>query len=91
MAERWVMSCRAFSRRVEHHTLEEIFNATGAKRLRMAYRPTERNSPLREFLATLLPVPETEAELSLEAARFAALRPALPHACRRTSLQEAGQ
>lgn len=91
MAERWVMSCRAFSRRVEHHTLEEIFSATGAKRLRMAYRPTERNSPLREFLATLLPVPETEAELSLEAARFAALRPALPHACRRTSLQEAGQ
>ena len=31
----WVMSCRAFARRIEHQTLRTIFTTTGAERDRL--------------------------------------------------------
>ena len=46
----WVMSCRAFSRRIEFHTLECLFEASGARNLSLLFQPTERNLPLQEFL-----------------------------------------
>jgi FkbH-like protein len=45
----WVMSCRAFSRRIEHQCLNLVFQRWD--RMRVRYRATERNSPLREFLS----------------------------------------
>jgi FkbH-like protein len=49
----WVMSCRAFARRIEHQTLKMLFDTTGAKRDRIPLHPTAKNGPLRDFFATL--------------------------------------
>lgn len=51
--DHWVLSCRAFSRRIEHRTLEFLFELTASKQVRLAFQPTERNQPLQEFLGTL--------------------------------------
>lgn len=46
----WVLSCRAFARRIEHRTTQVLFEHLGVDRLSLSYRGTERNGPLREFL-----------------------------------------
>ena len=71
--ETWVMSCRAFSRRIEHHLLDRLFSRLAVSRIAVEYRPTERNGPLRDFLAPLL------EEGAISQSRFEALRPPLPH------------
>jgi FkbH-like protein len=50
----WVMSCRAFSRRIEFRCLEELFTKFGVDEIELDYVATDRNSPLREFLGELL-------------------------------------
>jgi FkbH-like protein len=53
----WVMSCRAFSRRIEHQFLQYLFVECGADRVSFEYTPTSRNSPLQEFLKSLVSGP----------------------------------
>ncbi len=53
----WVMSCRAFSRRIEYKSLEELFAKFGAEEIELDFAVTERNSPLREFLTEILGEP----------------------------------
>ena len=53
----WVMSCRAFSRRIEHLCLEELFTTFDVDEIELAYKQTDRNSPLREFLGELFGEP----------------------------------
>lgn len=50
----WVMSCRAFSRRIEHKCLELLFETYSVNVIDLAFHPTERNGPAKEFLATFL-------------------------------------
>jgi FkbH-like protein len=50
----WVMSCRAFSRRIEHRCLEELFARFNVDEIELEYLKTDRNGPLREFLGELL-------------------------------------
>ena len=50
----WVMSCRAFSRRIEHQTLRVLFARFGASIIALDYAKTDRNGPLQEFFAELL-------------------------------------
>jgi FkbH-like protein len=50
----WVMSCRAFSRGIEHRCLEDLFEHFAADQVTFAFQPTERNFPLQEFLAHVL-------------------------------------
>jgi FkbH-like protein len=50
----WVMSCRAFSRRIEYMCLEELFAKFGIDEIELDYVRTDRNSPLREFLGEVL-------------------------------------
>jgi FkbH-like protein len=52
--DHWVMSCRAFSRRIEHRTLEELIRRFEVQEVLFAFEQTSRNSPLREFLEQLL-------------------------------------
>jgi FkbH-like protein len=75
----WVMSCRAFSRRIEHHTLDSLFRVYGAHRLRMDVHATDRNQPLQKFLDEIGvdSSPEGGAVLTLE--RFAPVQHNLPH------------
>jgi FkbH-like protein len=52
--DHWVMSCRAFSRRIEHQTLRQIFDRFQAEEIRFDYQTTGRNMPLQEFFVDLL-------------------------------------
>jgi FkbH-like protein len=61
----WVMSCRAFARRVEHRTLQALFERFGVEAVTLDFAPTERNGPTREFLAELVELPDTPATLRI--------------------------
>jgi FkbH-like protein len=47
----WVMSCRAFSRRIEHQCLKYLFEAFGVDEISFDYQTTPRNGPLQAFFA----------------------------------------
>jgi predicted enzyme involved in methoxymalonyl-ACP biosynthesis len=49
----WVMSCRAFSRRIEHQCLKLLLSRWDQVRFR--YERTERNGPVQTFLAEIAP------------------------------------
>lgn len=61
----WVMSCRAFSRRIEHHTLAALFQYPGVESIEFELAATARNQPLLEFFAGfgLRPSPDGAVEL----------------------------
>ncbi len=72
----FVLSCRAFSRRIEHRCLERLFARFAAREIAFDFTPTPRNGPLRDFLAGLLGrAPASPARLRLE--DFAARCPPL--------------
>jgi FkbH-like protein len=73
----WVMSCRAFSRRIEYATLRYLFERLSVERISLKFEITERNGPLREFLASL-GISESAPEISRS--DFQAGCPPLPHA-----------
>lgn len=73
----WVLSCRAFSRRIEEHTLRFLFDALGCQSIRLSYRETARNQPFRELLGRLELVPS--AELQIEREHFERAAGPLPH------------
>lgn len=50
----WVMSCRAFSRRVEYGTLDAIFSKLLVETINMDFAPTERNAPVQAFLRSIM-------------------------------------
>ncbi len=63
----WVMSCRAFSRRIEHQTLKQLFDKFGPARVTFDFAATPKNGPLQEFFATILGrTPEAPFELTRE-------------------------
>jgi len=74
----WVMSCRAFSRRIEHHCLKYLFEDLNADEIVFDYQATPRNSPLQEFFAALLKGPPAE-EMCLPRDQFAKNAPPLFH------------
>lgn len=57
----WVMSCRAFSRRIEYRAMRFLFDRYGIERIVCDFRLTEKNGPLRDFVATLLGSPPETA------------------------------
>lgn len=52
--EHWVMSCRAFSRRIEHGCLIGVFQKFGVNQAIFGFLETARNRPIREFLDELI-------------------------------------
>lgn len=50
----WVLSCRAFSRRIEHQCLKYLFETLGVNEIEFAYQATTRNGPLQQFFTELL-------------------------------------
>jgi len=46
----WVMSCRAFSRRIEFQVLKELFERFDAKSVKLEFTATDRNGPFQEFV-----------------------------------------
>ena len=50
--EHWVLSCRAFSRRVEHQTLRALLRRfPQARAINLAFHATGRNGPISDFLS----------------------------------------
>jgi FkbH-like protein len=49
----WVMSCRAFSRRIEHQCLKILFDYFKAREVLLAFNPTLRNEPMQNFLGSI--------------------------------------
>jgi FkbH-like protein len=49
----WVMSCRAFSRRIEQQCLSWLFDNFQLQEIYLEYRQTDRNKPITDFLATI--------------------------------------
>ncbi len=66
----WVMSCRAFGRRIEHAILAALFERHSPLRIRFHFEATERNGPLQELLSTLTGARPAPA-CALDAASFA--------------------
>ena len=79
----WVMSCRAFSRRIEHQCLKYLFETLGADELSFDYKSTPRNGPLQEFFAELLERPPAPG-VRLSKEHFAARVPPLFHRVEKT-------
>jgi FkbH-like protein len=53
----WVMSCRAFSRRIEQKCLEQLFDTFNAQEVVFDFLPTERNKVLKQFFESILDQP----------------------------------
>jgi FkbH-like protein len=53
MVDAWVMSCRAFSRRIEHHCISHLLAKFNAEAIVFDYQPTTRNTVLQDFLITM--------------------------------------
>jgi FkbH-like protein len=51
--ETWVMSCRAFSRRIEHQCLRAMFDRFQVPQIEFRFAPTPKNGSIREFFVTL--------------------------------------
>jgi FkbH-like protein len=74
----WVMSCRAFSRRIEHQCLKHLFENLGVDEIVFEYQATPRNGPLQEFFAQLFGYP-VSSRVSISREQFAGSVPALYH------------
>lgn len=49
----WVLSCRAFTRRIEFACLRVLWDRIGSQVCRFDFAPTARNGPLRDFFASM--------------------------------------
>jgi FkbH-like protein len=46
----WVLSCRAFGRRIEHRVLQELFNRFHLEEMVFRFATTSKNGPFQEFV-----------------------------------------
>lgn len=63
----WVMSCRAFARRIEYQCLRILFDRFGAESIEFDFAATPKNGPLQDFFGWLLDGREGEATVSRQA------------------------
>lgn len=75
----WVMSCRAFARRIEFQCLSALFAATNAEELIFDYVPTAKNGPLQTFLRTILGHSPEQGDVRISRDAFTAACPQLHH------------
>ncbi|HYW38889.1 MAG TPA: HAD-IIIC family phosphatase [Terriglobales bacterium] len=74
----WVLSCRAFSRRIEHLCLKYLFETLGVDEIEFDYQVTARNGPLQQFFTELLGRPAVPP-IALSREQFTAHVPELFH------------
>lgn len=83
VVDTWVMSCRAFSRQIEHQSIRHLFAATSALEMRFLYKPTGRNGPTQTFFEEFFCSAALQEEaLDLSASLFAEKCPVLYHQVR---------
>ena len=54
LIEQWVLSCRAFGRRIEHATLRLILDLYPGFRVGFAYQATPKNRPLKDMIGEFI-------------------------------------
>ena len=82
--ETWVMSCRAFSRRIEHQTIWKLFEHYQATSVSCDFAATAKNGPLQEFFAAILgKTPDARFEFSRQ--QFESFCPTLHHEVQETT------
>lgn len=81
----WVMSCRAFSRRIEHHCLALLFERFQAETLVFDFQETPRNGPLRDFLGSFAAGWPLGPGFRIARQMFFECCPPLPHRVQRPS------
>ena len=86
--EVWVMSCRAFARRIEHQSLKVLFESTGARAIDFDFTQTAKNGPLQDFFAAMLGE-KPAAGFRLRRTQFEQQCPALYHTVREMRRAEA--
>jgi len=69
----WVMSCRAFSRRIEHKCIEELFKYYQVQEIYFDFVETAKNGPLRQFFAESLGL-ELKLACKLSREQFLAIK-----------------
>lgn len=74
----WVMSCRAFSRRIEQQSLNWLFENFQLQEISFDYRQTDRNKPTSDFLASLVSDPQS-GNIRVSSATFFERCPPLFH------------
>ncbi len=74
----WVMSCRAFSRRIEHQCLKMLFDRYAPSEIVFEFAPTPKNGPLQDFFASILGA-RPAGTFALSRAQFDAACPPLYH------------
>src|ERR1700732_757093 len=74
----WVMSCRAFSRRIEHHSLKRLFKKFDVDEAVFDFQPTERKGPTQDFFQELVGDPP-QPGLKISRALFLEKAPPLFH------------
>lgn len=83
----WVMSCRAFARRIEYLCLRHCFERFPIRKIQFDFLATSKNVPLQEFMTSLLgETPGTSPVLTRE--RFAEVCPRLYHTVTETRRPE---
>ena len=53
VVDSWVLSCRAFSRRIEHAAVQALFEKTDCQQLEFQFQETSRNGPLQSTFQEL--------------------------------------
>jgi len=74
-----VMSCRAFSRRIEHKCLEHLFESLDVSKIEMDFQPTQRNGPMQDFLSQFINTDLTARPLIIDRQHFMNTKPDLYH------------
>lgn len=76
----WVMSCRAFSRQIEHRTLSLLLERFGTDEIVLDYEKTAKNEPTQEFIRGYLDAgAEPDPGLRLSRQRIEAAGPRTFH------------
>ncbi len=78
LVDSWVLSCRAFSHRIEFACLSVLFELCAARHVCLRWKSTERNSYLQEFLRQLAGK-KVDNELFIDRDQFLQNCPALPY------------
>lgn len=78
IVDAWVMSCRAFARRIEHRCLEVLFERFSTDRIEFEFSKTAKNGPLQDFFAGI-PGERSNGRAAITREAFAASCPMLYH------------
>ena len=75
----WVMSCRAFSRRIEYQVVKCLFDRFPVSVLQLHYMRTPKNEPVGVFLESIAGVVAATGPVQIKRDDFAGCCPALYH------------